>query len=358
MIGAVILSLTITVLFVLLLLLAAAVLASQVQEIRSLLQLLDRAIGAVPIAFMVGLVLWPVSYLLLTSRTIRHIEELERAVNQVANGQFDIAIPIRSENELGRLARNMERMTAQLKLSIEQERKAQQMKYELITSLSHDLRTPLTSMLGYLQLVEQDKYRDEVELRYYVGTAYQKSLQLKRMIDQLFEFTRTTHGSLKLRPVTISLGQLLEQLAEEFMPQLQEADMAYRLHLPPERVEASVDPDLLVRLLQNLMTNAIRYGREGKRVDLELERQGNQVVLRIANYGEPIPEGELPHIFESFYRVEKSRSERTGGAGLGLAIAKNIATLHGGSIRAYNESERTVFEVRLPGTSVAPGPDP
>jgi signal transduction histidine kinase len=316
--------------------------------IDKLIFMLRYGVGATPTMVIIGSVLSVFYFFLLSHQTVKYIEALNAAVHEITQGNLDAPVPLKRQDELGRLAANLALMASQLKVAMAEERRAERTKHDLITSVSHDLRTPLTSMLGYLELVDQDRYRDEVELRHYVGVAYDKSRQLKRMIDQLFEFTRTSHGSLRFKPVEINLAELLEQLAEEFLPAMQAAGMACRLVIPPERIIAMVDSDLLVRVFENLMSNAIRYGRAGKQVDLELEQQGEQISVRVANHGEPIPEWEVSHIFEKFYRVEKSRSERTGGAGLGLAIAKNIVELHEGSIFAYNEPGRTVFEVRIP----------
>jgi len=309
---------------------------------------LNATVGRVPVMVVTGFALFVAFFFLLSHGTIRRIEQLNRAVHRIARGELDVTIPVRTDDELGHLARNLEVMTQQLQRSMDEERRAQQARHELITSVSHDLRTPLTSVLGYLSLIERDRYRDEVELRHYTDLAYAKAQQLQRLVEQLFELTRTSHGGLRLSVVPVNLGELLEQLAEEFVPALEAAGMHYRLTLPEERVTAAVDPDLMVRVLENLVTNAIRYGREGRQVDLALFRDGGHVVVQVANYGEPIPERDLPYLFESFYRVEKSRSHETGGAGLGLAIARNIVLLHGGCITAFNEAGRTVFEVRLP----------
>lgn len=325
-----------------------AYLLRDVDPFSVLVRLLDQMVGRVPIIVVAGILLFLLYFYLFSASTIRYIEHLNRNLDEIAQGNLDISVPDRSPDELRRLGENLASMSRRLKSSQEEERKAQQTKQELITGVSHDLRTPLTSVLGYLALIENDKYKDELELRYYVGIAYNKGLQLKRLIDQLFEFTRTSYGGVQLRPAAVNLGELLEQLAEEFVPALQAAGMEYRVALPPDRVMVTLDPDLMVRVFENLMANAIRYGREGKQVDIELARAEGQLVVRIANYGEPIPSRDLPHVFETFYRVEKSRSEKTGGAGLGLAIAKNIVTLHGGTIAAYNEPNRVVFEVRLP----------
>lgn len=318
--------------------------------VRWFLTALDSAIGAFPVMLITGIVLSFGYYILLSQPTIRYIEEMSRAMGQVARGDFDVSLPPRGSDELGQLGRRLQNMAHQLKIAIDREREADQARYELITAVSHDLRTPLTSVLGYLQLIDEDRYDDEVELRYYVDMAYGKSKQLKRLIDQLFEFTRTSHGALKLRPVEINPAELLEQVAEEFVPVLQEAGMEYKLSLPEDRLTLRADPDLLVRVLENLISNAIRYGRDGKVVELELaeEPRAGLVLIRVANRGNPIPEHELSHIFESFYRVERSRSGKTGGAGLGLAIVRNIVTLHGGGVQAYNEGDRTVFQIHLP----------
>ncbi|MFO7274917.1 MAG: HAMP domain-containing sensor histidine kinase [Bacillota bacterium] len=345
-----------------LLLVAASEAAGWLPPFRSLLDFLADVFGVWPVVAVVTVGLTFFWYILLSQPMIRYIEAVMQAMNEVARGNYDVTLPARMPDELGQLGDNLVAMARQIKLSLMRERQANQARYELITAVSHDLRTPLTSVLGYLQLIDEDRYRDEVELRYYVDMAYEKAKQLKRLIDQLFEFTRTSHGGIVLRPVPINPAELLEQVAEEFVPALREAGMEYRLRLPDERVTLYADPDLLVRVLENLISNAIRYGREGKVVELELEARPAEraVLMRVANRGNPIPVHQLERIFDSFYRGEGSRSGRTGGAGLGLAIVKNIVTLHGGTVRAISETERTVFEVRLPlgtppGTAGGPG---
>jgi len=328
-------------------LLATGLILYQVPFLGDTLEYLYRQGLAVPIILATGTLLFLGSFLLLSRDTLRNLSTISNAVNRIAAGDLDVYVPVTSKDEIGRLAQDINDMAARLKKSIQEEREAQRTKNELITSVSHDLRTPLTSILGYLELVDGDKYRDEVELRHYVAIAHEKARGLKRLIDDLFEFTTMRQGSIRYRPETVNLGRLLEQLVEEFLPILQNAGMEYRLALPPERINVRGDPALLVRVFENLLSNAARYGAEGKYVDIELASDGDWAVARVANYGAPIPESQLPHIFERFVRVEESRSRNTGGAGLGLAIAKTIVALHQGAIRAYNEKDRTVFEVRL-----------
>jgi len=365
--------------------------------IGDILAYLGRSGYALLIVFITGLTLFIGSFVIMSAGTLRYISRISQAVNRIATGDLDVYIPVSGSDELARLARNINNMAMTLKKSIEEEREAERTKNDLITSVSHDLRTPLTSVLGYLELIDTDKYADEITLRHYVAIALDKAKCLKRLIDDLFEFTRVSYRGLTLQTETVNMAMLLEQLAEEFVPILEKAGMEYRLNLPPEKVTVQGDPSLLVRVFENLMSNAVRYGADGRYVDIELITKdahavngvtatgvlpyaasdptgaapgahspvapcadssvahgdstrgaaGRWAVIRIANYGAPIPESQLGRIFERFVRVEESRSRDTGGAGLGLAIAKSIVDLHGGSIRAYNEENRTVFEVAL-----------
>lgn len=312
-----------------------------------LLRFVDQTVGAFVVIVVTALVLFPIIFVLLSHRSIRYLAEITRAVQLIANGQFDTRLPVSSKDELGELAENINRMAAQLKTSIEEERRAEQTKNDLITSVSHDLRTPLTSINGYLGLIEQDRYRDEVELRYYVNIAYDKAQRLTVMINDLFEYTRTRGGGIKLRKSEINLVDMLGQLAAHFRYHLEVAGMECRLFFPEERLMIQADGDKLVRVFENLILNGINYGQDGKFIDLRVRRENKEVVVDIINYGEPIPERDLPHIFDRFYRVEKSRSEQTGGSGLGLAIAKTIVELHGGTINVYSDTTRTLFEIRL-----------
>lgn len=331
-------------------LLALAAVLAQVEPFRTLVEIAAQ-LGSVFILLtimLVAVVIFLVIYFLLSQRSIRYLEEIAAALQKVAGGNFDVVIYRKTQDELGDLAENVNVMARQLKQSIEGEREAERAKNELITSVSHDLRTPLTSIIGYLDLIVNDRCRDEVELKHYADIAYVKAQRLKKLIDDLFEYTKLNNQGFKLNLVKVNLGELLEQLAEEFVPILDAADMQYRMKIPPEKIFILADGDMLARVYENLISNAVRYGRQGKFVDIELLKEGGEAVARVINYGEPIPENELSQIFDRFYRVEKSRSENTGGTGLGLAIAKNIVELHKGRVQAYNQAERTVFETRFP----------
>lgn len=311
-----------------------------------------------PISYLVmllaGALFFIFGYLLMTRKMIRDFERISRSLETIAGGNLDHRLPTLGRDELGELAENINRMTDRLQRSINDERSARRARDELITNVSHDLRTPLTSILGYLDLIESDRYRDEVELRHYTQIVYAKAQRLRQMIEDLFEYTRLHGGNIRLEMQTINLGDLLSQLATEMLPVMEDAGMQCRTSPPEEKVLIRADGDKLVRVFENLLANASLYGKEGRYADLAWLREGNEAVVRVTNYGPPIPSYDLPYIFERFYRVEKSRSENAGGTGLGLAIARNIVELHHGRIAAFSDPQRTCFEVRLPLHAVSP----
>lgn len=331
---------------VLLLMLFALYLSSNMAIFREFFRFLYRWIGVLPLGLLSGIVLFLVYFFILTRKSIRYLEEISNSLEQISKGELDIRIPIETTDELGVLAQNINYMTGKLKESIEEERNAEKTKNELVTSVSHDLRTPLTSILGYLELIVHDRYHDEIALRYYADIAYGKALRLKNLIDELFEYTRVSYGGMKVNLESLNIVEIMEQLVEDFVPLLQEADMTCRLSPTKKEIFAEVDANLIVRVFENLIMNAIRYGKEGKYLDIELI-EDTDILVRIINYGEPIPSKDLPYLFERFYRVEKSRSEEMGGTGLGLAIVKSIVELHNGKIVAYSDRDRTVFEINL-----------
>ncbi|WP_274365516.1 sensor histidine kinase [Paenibacillus thermotolerans] len=283
----------------------------------------------------------------LSEQIHSYLEEIHHGLTEIAKGHFDYQIPVRENHELGRIADSINAMSEQLNRSIQEERNAERTKNELITGVSHDLRTPLTTILGFLEIIDKDRYTDEVELRYYMNIAYEKSLALKKLVEDLFEYTRINNG-MPLHLQELDVGGFFQQLAEEFVPSLEKASMALQIHAPERPVTIRADGDHLVRAYENLISNAIKYGSSGKYIDIYIAREEGHARVRICNYGEPIPKQDLPYIFERFYRVEKSRSKATGGTGLGLAITKSIIEVHGGQISVESSTERTVFETRLP----------
>ncbi|GAS80288.1 sensor histidine kinase [Paenibacillus amylolyticus] len=305
-------------------------------------------IGSVPLMIVVGVLGFVLFFFLFSRKVMRVLDEITAGIQEVAKGELSHRIEVKTSDEFGVVAASINQMAEQLQLSLQEERNAVAAKNDLITGISHDLRTPLTSILGFLEYIEKDRYQDEIEMRYYVSIAYEKSLTLRKLIDDLFEYTRVSGGSLPLSLQALNLNSFLMQMAEEFAPMLEEAGMEYKIIGGQEPLWIQAAPGELVRAYENLFSNAIRYGSQGKLMEIGLALEGEEAVARISNYGEPIPAQDLPHLFDRFYRVDKSRSRDTGGTGLGLAIAKSMIELHRGSIVAYSENGRTDFVTRFP----------
>ncbi|MFB6363202.1 sensor histidine kinase [Paenibacillus elgii] len=319
----------------------------------SLFVWINSYIGYPEVYFLTGLPLFMLSALYFfkrekDARNHRYLIHIIEDVQRIAAGDFAHKVPVQSIGELGQLAGNINHVVERLKTSLDEERRAESTKNELITNVSHDLRTPLTSITGYLGLIEQDRYRDEVELRYYVNMAYEESQRLYQLIQDLFEYTRLSNiTGATIQKAPINLVEMMRQLFAQFQLQLQEAGIEQHMTFYESQLLVMADGNKLRRVFENLISNAIKYGSEGKYLEVLGFKEGSEAVIQIINYGETIPQTDLPHIFERFYRVEKSRATHTGGSGIGLAIAKSIVELHGGTISASSDEERTVFTVRL-----------
>ncbi|MGL5378430.1 sensor histidine kinase, partial [Clostridium sp.] len=217
-----------------------------------------------------------------------------------------------------------------------------------ITNVSHDLRTPLTSIIGYLNIVDNDRYRDEVELRYYVEIAYEKAKVLDVLINDLFELTKMRNKGVTINKHRVDIVELLGQLIASYKIQLDNVNMVGRTFFSNEKFIINGDGSQLVRVFENLISNAMRYGCDSKYIDIitEVNEQWGRVIIK--NYGEPIPEIDIPHIFDRFYKVDKSRTSEKRGSGLGLAIAKGIIEMHEGMISVESNYEGTSFIITLP----------
>lgn len=226
-------------------------------------------------------------------------------------------------------------------------REAEQRKNDLVTYLAHDLKTPITSIIGYLTLL-----RDEPDLPLdmrvkYTGIVLNKAERLEELINEFFEITRFNLSKLMLELEIINLSRMAEQIASEFIPVLAEKKLSWSMEIEPN-IEIVCDPDKLERVLDNLIKNAVNYSYENTAIYFAMKRKNESVEIIIKNRGRTIPQDKLKRIFDQFFRLDSSRASSTGGAGLGLAISKEIVELHGGVISAESEDENIMFKVALP----------
>lgn len=250
-----------------------------------------------------------------------------------------------------RLARQQAQRNAQIA------KEAEQRKNDLIVYLAHDLKTPLTSVIGYLTLL-RDEPQISPELRArYTGIALDKAERLEDLINEFFDITRFNLSHIELELRAIDLTRMLEQVVSEFGPMLAEKNLTCRTDLPA-RMEYPCDPDKMARVFDNLLRNACHYSYPGTQVTIRAEQSPDELLLTFENHGRTIPPEKLERLFEQFYRLDESRATRTGGAGLGLAIAKEIVELHGGSINAESADEQIRFLVHLPLSAPTPPRNP
>ena len=232
-------------------------------------------------------------------------------------------------------------------------REAEQRKNDLVVYLAHDIRTPLTSVIGYLELLKEAPDLPVEQRAKYLSITLDKAYRLEQLINEFFEITRFNLQSIPLNRENIHLSYMLMQMAEEFYPILTPGGKSVRLDVP-EDLSLYGDPDKLARVFNNILKNAAAYSYPDTVIEIRARQERNAVRITFTNQGPQIPEAQLNAIFEKFYRLDSARSSSTGGAGLGLAIAKEIVTAHQGTISASSGPEGTVFTIELPGSPAAP----
>ena len=296
---------------------------------------------------LIGILAFAVTFLLLQEKSAAYIGRISDAVERISEGDLNTQVEVVGDDEFSSMASNLNKMVEDIRRLMDKERESERTKNELITNVAHDLRTPLTSIIGYLELLSgpvvlppemQKKYRD---------IAYSKAKRLEKLIEDLFGFTKMNYGKLAMHVSKVDIVKLLGQLLEESYPNFANKGLSYELQSNVPAKIITADGNLLARLFDNLIGNAIKYGAEGKRILVKVMADTDTVQVSVTNYGYVIPAEELPLIFDKFYRVEQSRSTHTGGTGLGLAIVKNIVDMHGGTITVKSDLNGTVFTVTL-----------
>ncbi|MDA9471058.1 sensor histidine kinase [Enterococcus sp. 5H] len=300
----------------------------------------------IPIFFVVdvGVLYW---------RLIRRYRQMQlrhiiSELHYIADGNYDHRIPFELSGDLAKIVTSVNGLVDSTVAAIEDERKIEKSKDELITNVSHDIRTPLTSIIGYLGLIEDRQFHNEEDLLKYTHTAYVKAKQMKLLVDDLFEYTKVRQPTVPINAIHFDMAQLIEQLAADFELEADKNGMVIQVNANPASLKMDGDTEKLVRVFNNLLSNALKYGKGGKNIVIDVEKIGTEAVISVRNDGPPIPKKSLDQLFDRFYRVEESRSQETGGTGLGLAIAQSIVALHGGYIYATSDNHWTSFIIHLP----------
>lgn len=296
-----------------------------------------------------GIISFLILFYLITSGKMKYIETISKGLTEIAKGNLNYKIKRKGNDELALLADNINKMSGELNEKIEEERKSEKTKNDLITNVSHDLRTPLTSIKGYLLLIKDKKYKSVEQLNDYVNIAYNKSQKLQGLINDLFEYTKMTGSGYKLDKKDTNINSLLNQLIDELVPVCSENNVEIVKTYDSSNIILNIDGAKMARVFDNLLMNAIRYCNKPGIIKVNVSSDEKCAKIIVENNCKGLSKEDIERLFERFYRAEKSRSSSTGGSGLGLAIAKSIVEMHGGTIEVSYDDPKIWFTVCIPG---------
>lgn len=303
----------------------------------------------------IGIILMGIAdVIVLYWRLIRRYHQMQlrhiiSELHYIANGHFDHRISFSVNNDMQKVIDSINSLVDSTVGAINEEKAIEQSKDELITNVSHDIRTPLTSIIGYLGLLKNGAVTSQEDMLKYINIAYDKAEQMRSLANALFEYTTLKSTKTKLNVTPINIKGMMEQVAAGFELEAKKKGIAFSVKARPDDLIVNADVEKLVRVYNNLISNALKYAAGASRINLVANLINHeQVELRVENNGEPIPKDKLKKIFDRFYRVESSRNTKTGGTGLGLSIVQGAVELHGGTIRCESNKDWTSFIILLP----------
>lgn len=294
------------------------------------------------------IIIWVIGTLVLLYRLLKkvfgYIDEIGKATEELVNKDVEyIELP----DELEEIQKRMNHLKRESEKNEKLAKENEEKKDELIVYLAHDIKTPLTSMIGYLSILDEIDDMPKKKQKNYISIALDKSYRLEDLINELFDVARFNSEKIVLEKEELNLNLMLEQIIDDFYPTLRELNKSIKLNYN-EPISINGDSDKLSRVFNNLIKNAISYSKEESEIVINLKKDNNNAIVEVINKGKQISKEKLSKIFEKFYRLDSASTSRTGGSGLGLAIAKDIVELHNGTIIAESNEEETTFRVTLP----------
>lgn len=296
---------------------------------------------------LILIIIWVIITLIMLYRMLKKVFSYINAVSDASNQLLDknvsmIELPDELEDIQSKM--NILKMTSEKNERLAEENEKR--KNDLIVYLAHDLKTPLTSLIGYFSLIDEVKDMPQEQREKYVKIALEKSYKLEDLINELFDIARFNSETIVLEKEEMNLNMMIEQIIDDFYPTLKDLDKEIK-YKSDDKIIIDGDPDKLYRVFNNLLKNAINYSTD-KTIKIEASRQDDKVNIIVSNKAKKIPEEKLARLFEKFYRADSSRTSKTGGSGLGLAIAKEIVELHDGTIKATSDDKYIKFYIELP----------
>ena len=291
------------------------------------------AMNMIYIVVLLGIAVFLLVFTLFVNKKVKYIKFLSSEVKVIKDEDFGKTIEVRGQDELAELCSSINNMSLELREKIDNEKKIEQNKNELITNVSHDLRTPLTSILGYVDLLKQNGFEDKEKFVEYISIIDERSKSLNTLINELFEYTKLNSHDIKLNYSTVEIGSLVEQLSGEYSLIFKKEGLELISEIPEEDIFVDIDIQMIVRALENLLINAKKYSVRNSQVLVKLLQESNDIVISVENKLENISQDDLDNLFERFYKVDKAR--KTGDStGLGLSIVKRVVELHKGLVKA------------------------
>lgn len=294
---------------------------------------------------MIGfLALFALFFYIALSKMITYLEDVEKEIGKLVSRSTE---PIHLITELEPIETKLNNIKYTLERQEREVQESEQRKNDLVVFLAHDLKTPLTSIVAYLSMLQSHPELSEAERSKYTGISLEKAIRLGKLIEEFFEITKFNAQDIVLEKTESNLSRMLEQIADEMYGVFQEKRLECQVEAA-EDVIVPADPDKLARVFDNLMRNAVAYCDRETTIHIQVSQDKDNAKIVFINEGPKIANDKLQHIFEKFFRADNSRSSETGGAGLGLAIAREIVELHGGQIQAQSDDHETRFIVSLP----------
>ena len=291
------------------------------------------AMNMIYIVVLLGIAVFLLVFTLFVNKKVKYIKFLSSEVKVIKDEDFGKTIEVRGQDELAELCSSINNMSLELREKIDNEKKIEQNKNELITNVSHDLRTPLTSILGYVDLLKQNGFEDKEKFVEYISIIDERSKSLNTLINELFEYTKLNSHDIKLNYNTVEIGSLVEQLSGEYSLIFKKEGLELISEIPEEDIFVDIDIQMIVRALENLLINAKKYSVRNSQVLVKLLQESNDIVISVENKVENISQDDLDNLFERFYKVDKAR--KTGDStGLGLSIVTRVVELHKGLVKA------------------------
>ncbi|MBF7810968.1 HAMP domain-containing sensor histidine kinase [Clostridium beijerinckii] len=300
------------------------------------------------VSFVLELVIFIVIFLIAINGRIKYLNYISKSVTNIKTQHYLNPIEIKGNDEIFQLAEDINTMSERLKENYEKEKKQEEAKNELIVAVSHDLKTPLTSVIGYLELLNKDKESFTEKQQEFLKVAYEKSGNLKKLIDELFEYTKLSNNYVKLDKVPFNIAVLVNQIVGEHVLFLSEKNIKVEIECAKNELIYEIDMQKFVRVIENLVKNAEKYSYKDSTFKIIMWDDEENIKLSFINEGDNINEEDLLKIFDEMYRIDKSRNAEIEGSGLGLPISKKIIELHGGRIWAECNDNKIKFNIELP----------